>query len=182
MELVLFITQFVIHFLSVGFYDFGKYPLIWEDQDNHNQLHSLRSLENTQLNPSKGERGQLLPKPREYNSHSEHHVAYSWTHFLAITQARRQLVHQKWLKGINIYVYWQIKNHYVIGLRDWLQRWKFEKNTEQYWLQHLSFSHGPTFLWNSRTGNSVIQHLWTQRIHLKYTETETLSYLQNECL
>ena len=30
MELVLFITQFVTHFLLVDFYDFGKYPLIWE--------------------------------------------------------------------------------------------------------------------------------------------------------
>ena len=29
MELVLFITQFVIHFLSDDFYDFGKYPLIY---------------------------------------------------------------------------------------------------------------------------------------------------------
>ena len=29
MELVLLITQFVIHFLSDDFYDFGKYPLIY---------------------------------------------------------------------------------------------------------------------------------------------------------
>ena len=28
---------------------------------------------------------------------------------------------------------------------------KIEKNTEQYWLEHLSFSHGLTFLWNGGT-------------------------------
>ena len=59
------------------------------DQDNHNQLHSSRNLENMPLNPLKGEKGSLLQKPREYNGHSERDVTYSWNHFLAITQARR---------------------------------------------------------------------------------------------
>ena len=70
MELVLLITQFVIHFLSVDFYNFGKYPLIWEIKTTtisciHREV---------QLIPLKGDRGQLLPKPREYNSHSERYI------------------------------------------------------------------------------------------------------------